>query len=208
MPCRGRRGAVTTVGRTATGQRHPKLRDVVHGDLFALDGIELGLNRFDACFFCLGVSAAGMAEAVYTRLTYDLTLSIARMLAPLNPSITFVYVSGAGTDATEQGRSMWARVKGRTENALLDLPFRAVYLFRPGAIQPLHGAKSKNTPLRLFYQVAAPVLSLLRWIAPRLVLSTEVVGQAMLNVARRGAATPILTSADIYMSALRPRDRC
>src|SRR6266511_2511608 len=135
---------VQTVGRTATGQRRSKLREVVHGNLLDYRAIESELRNFDACFFCLGVSSVGLKEAEYTRLTYDLTLAAAETLARLNPQMTFVYVSGAGTDSSERGRSTWARVKGRTENALLRVPFKAVYLFRPGFIQPLHGIRSKT----------------------------------------------------------------
>ena len=129
---------VLSVGRTATGQIHPKLREVLQTDLSNASSLEPTLHGFDACFFCLGVSSAGMKEADYRRLTFDLTLGFARILAKLNPAMTFIYVSGAGTDRTEHGRSMWARVKGETENALLRLPFKAV-MFRPGAIVPLHG---------------------------------------------------------------------
>lgn len=120
----------------------------MHGDLFALDSIDIGLNEFDACFFCLGVPAAGLTEGACTRLTYHLTLSIARVLVSLNPSMTFVYVSGAGTDAIRQGRPMWARVKGRSENALLDLPFKAaVYLFGPGPSSRFMGRSRRTRPM-------------------------------------------------------------
>ena len=138
---------VRTVGRTPVGIQQVKLHDLVRMDLFNYTGVEEQLSGFDACFFVLGVSSAGMAEQAYTHLTYDLTIAVATTLARLNPGMTFIYVSGAGTDSTEKGRSMWARVKGRTENALLRLPFRAAYMFRPGIIQPLHGARSKTGQL-------------------------------------------------------------
>lgn len=188
---------VLTVGRTATGQAHPKLQELVHADLFDYQAVEAHLRGFDACFFCLGVSSAGMSEAEYTRLTHDLTLAAAQVLARLNPSLCFVYVSGAGTDSSEQGRSMWARVKGRTENALLRLPFRSVYLFRPGIIQPLHGARSKTASYRWLYALSAPLLPVLRRVWPRQVLTTEGVGQAMLAVARRESGRAVLEVADI-----------
>ena len=188
---------VQTVGRTATGQRHFKLREVVHRNLLDYQVFESELQHFDACFFCLGVSSAGMTEADYTRLTYDITLAAAQALARLNPPMTFVYVSGAGTDSTERGRSMWARVKGRTENALLRLPFNAVYLFRPGIIRPLHGIRSKTPAYRVLYAVAGPLLALLGMVRPRLVLTTEMIGEAMLAVARRGAPKAVLEAADI-----------
>ncbi|MGH8447301.1 MAG: NAD(P)H-binding protein, partial [Solimonas sp.] len=130
---------VLVVGRTPVGQQHPKLRELLRADLHDYGDVEQQLAGYDACFFCLGVSSAGMSEADYTRITYDLTMAAATTLAGLNPQMSFIYVSGAGTDSSERGGSMWARVKGRTENALQALPFKAVYLFRPGVIQPLHG---------------------------------------------------------------------
>lgn len=189
--------AVQTVGRTALAQTHGKLRDLVHGDLYDYSAIGSQLAPFDACFFCLGVTSAGKTEADYSRLTYDLTMAAATALARLNPQMTFVYVSGAGTDGTERGRSMWARVKGRTENALLALPFTSVYLFRPGLIQPLRGVRSKTSSYQMLYTVISPILPLLRWMMPSTVLTTEVVGQAMLAVARAGAPKNILEAADI-----------
>ncbi len=188
---------IQTVGRTVTGQQHPKLKEIVQHDLFDSGSVKENLRGFDACFFCLGVSSAGMAEAAYAHLTYDLTLSIAQSLVLLNPGMTFVYVSGTGTDSSEQGRNMWARVKGRTENALQRLPFKAVYLFRPGAIQPLHGIQSKTTSYRLLYSLTKPLLTPLRLLLPNVMLSTEVMGQAMLAVARHGAPKTVLEAADI-----------
>lgn len=188
---------VQTVGRSATGVQHRKLRDVVQGDLFDYSAIESRLASFDACFFCLGVSSGGMNEADYTHLTYDLTMAAARVLARLNPRMTFVYVSGSGTDSTERGRSMWARVKGRTENDLQRLPFKAVYLFRPGVIQPVHGVRSKTAAYRWFYTAMRPILPILHRLLPSVVLTTEGVGRAMLHVVRRGAPKPVLESADI-----------
>lgn len=188
---------IQTVGRTVTGQQHPKLKEVVQHDLFDSSTIADNLKGFDACFFCLGISSAGMTEAAYTHLTYDLTVAVAKNLALLNPGMTFVYVSGAGTDSSEQGRSMWARVKGRTENALQRLPFKAVYLFRPGAIQPLHGIRSKTASYRLFYTLTKPLLTPLRLLLPSVMLSTEIMGEAMLAVARHGAPKAVLEAADI-----------
>jgi uncharacterized protein YbjT (DUF2867 family) len=192
---------VQTIGRTATGQQHPKLREIVHADLFHCDAIADDLKGFDACFFCLGVSSAGMQESEYQRLTYDLTLAVARVLAPLNPGMTFIYVSGAGTDSTEQGRQMWARVKGRTENALRQLPFKAVYLFRPGMIQPLHGIRSKTPSYQFFYSLAGPLLTPLRKLFPNAILTTQIMGQAMLNSVRCGAPKAVLESGDIRLLA-------
>jgi uncharacterized protein YbjT (DUF2867 family) len=138
---------ILSIVRTPSNQHDPKLRELVHADFFDYSTIEPELTGFDACFFSLGVSSAGMDEAKYTRLTHDLTLAAATTLARLNPNMTFFYVSGTGTDSTERGRIMWARVKGKTENDLLKLPFRAAYMFRPGFIQPLHGIRSKTKAL-------------------------------------------------------------
>jgi uncharacterized protein YbjT (DUF2867 family) len=188
---------VQTVGRTATGVQHPKLREIVHPDLFHYSGIEAELKGFDACFFCLGVSSGGMSEQQYGSLTYTLTLAVAETLSRLNPAMTFVYVSGAGTDSSEKGRVMWARVKGRTENALLRLPFKAAYMFRPGVIQPVHGARSKTAAYRVGYALAKPLLPLLRRLFPRYILTTEEIGRAMIHVAKRGAPKKVLESWDI-----------
>lgn len=189
--------AVLAVGRSASGVAHPRLAEAITPDLHDLAPIEAQLQPYDACFFCLGVSVAGLSEAAYARLTHDLTLAAAERLARLNPAMTFVYVSGAGTDASEGGRVMWARVKGRTENALLRLPFKGVYLFRPGLIEPMHGERSKTTVYRIAYAVLKPLTPLLRrWLGDRM-LTTELVGRAMLDVARRGAPRPVLEIADI-----------
>ena len=191
--------SITTVGRTPTFGQHPKLTEIVHENLTNLSNIAHALRGFDACFFCLGVSSSGMDEAMYTRLTYDLTLAVAHQLLEQNADLTFVYVSGAGTDSSEKGKSMWARVKGRTENALLRLPFKAVYLFRPGVIRPLHGARSKTRLFRIVYVLLAPALPALRLWAPNTVLTTEIVGKAMLAVARHGAPSAVLEAADINL---------
>lgn len=189
--------AVQTIGRVRSGQLDPRLIEVIQPDLTDMRAIEASLKGFDACFFCLGVSSAGMREAEYSRLTYDLTMAVAQTLARLDPQMTFVYVSGSGTDSTEHGRSMWARVKGRTENALRRLPFKRVYLFRPGVIEPLNGARSKTRAYRLFYTLAKPFLSTLRALLPNQILSTEDIGLAMLAVARHGADKAVLETADI-----------
>ncbi|MFZ1866155.1 MAG: NAD(P)H-binding protein [Polyangiales bacterium] len=188
---------VLVVGRTPSGVEDPKLREIVRADLFDYVDIEDELRGYDACFFCLGVSAAGMSEEQYTRITYDLTMAVAETLARLNPHMTFIYVSGAGTDSTEKGRSMWARVKGRTENDLLKLPFKAAFMFRPALIQPLHGIKSKTKAYRVGYAIGAPLFPVLKALSPRWVTTTEEVGLAMLSVAKNGHSTPILENEDI-----------
>lgn len=194
---------VLAVGRGPSGLQHAKLRDLVLPDLFGFAAAQPLPTGYDACFFCLGVSSGGMAEADYQRLTYDLTLAIATALAPANPGMTFIYVSGAGTDSSEQGRTMWARVKGRTENALLRLPFKAVYLMRPGMIQPLDGIQSKTPAYRWMYRVIGPLLTPLRRLLPRHILTTRSVGQAMLAAARQGAPSAVLETADIQALAAR-----
>ncbi|MGO9829147.1 MAG: NAD(P)H-binding protein [Myxococcaceae bacterium] len=187
---------VLAIGRNATGQAHPKLREVVTPDFMKVSAVAPELKRFDACFFCLGVSSSGMAEMEYRRVTFDVTLAVARTLAEQNPDMTFIYVSGAGTDSTGRGRSMWARVKGQTENALLGLPFKAV-MFRPGGIAPLHGIKSRTKLYRILYDWTGPLWPVLYRAFPQFVTTTEQVGRAMLRVARFGAPKRILETRDI-----------
>jgi uncharacterized protein YbjT (DUF2867 family) len=188
---------VLAVGRSASGQADAKLREVRHDDFLDFSAIESELAGFDACFFCLGVTSVGLSEERYRQLTYDITMAAATTLAKLNPGMVFIYVTGAGTDSTEQGRVMWARVKGKTENDLLKLPFRAAYMFRPAAIQPLHGVRSKTAWYQAIYVVAAPLLTLLNRIAPKYVTTTEQVGRAMIGVAKQGFSKPVLESEDI-----------
>lgn len=177
---------ITAVGRTAISRQHEKLTQLLIPDLFRIQAREANLKGFDACFFCLGVSSSGMTEAQYTHLTYDLTIAAAQMLARLNPNMVFVYVSGAGTDSTGKARSMWARVKGRTENDLLKLPFAAVYLFRPAFIQPLHGEQSKTISYRWLYKTTQPFVPILKRLFPQYFLTTQTVARAMLNAVRVG----------------------
>lgn len=188
---------VVAIGRSATGKSDPKLGEIIHTDLTSYSAIESKLTGFDACFFCLGVSSASMSLEEYTRITYDITLSAAETLVRLNPGMTFVYVSGQGTDTTEQGRFMWARIKGRTENALLRLPFKAAFMFRPGFIAPRFGAQSRTPLYRILYVAAGPLIPLLRRAFRNHFLGTDEIGQAMLIVARAGAPERVLESADI-----------
>jgi uncharacterized protein YbjT (DUF2867 family) len=191
---------VATIGRSPVEgwivDGSPKLRQIVHADLLNYAAIEGELAGFDACFFCLGVASTGMTEADYERVTFGFTLAAAETLSRLNPGMTFIYVSGSGTDSTEHGRMMWARVKGKTENALLRLPLNA-YMFRPGFIEPLDGIQSKTPSYRAFYVVLKPVMPLMRWALPNKVLSTREIGQAMLIVARKGYEKRILETGDI-----------
>jgi uncharacterized protein YbjT (DUF2867 family) len=187
---------VVTIGRTSTGASDLKVREIAHAELGDFSGIQDRLTGFDACFYCLGIASTGMTEAAYTRVTYEFTVAAGESLARLNPGMTFIYVSGSGTDSTERGRMMWARVKGRTENALLALPLKA-YMFRPGFIEPMDGIQSKTRSYRLFYVVLKPVLPLLRRMLPKQVLSTREIGQAMLAVAKHGYAKRVLETKDI-----------
>jgi uncharacterized protein YbjT (DUF2867 family) len=192
---------VQTIGRNAVGRGHQKLHEIVRKDLYDYSDIETDLTGFDACFFCLGISSAGMKEEDYERVTYGITLASAKTLVQINPSMTFIYISGMGTDSTEQGRIMWARVKGKTENALLRLPFKAVYLFRPAGIQPLHGIKSKTKLYRMIYALSAPLFPLLNAVFPHYLTTTEKIGRAMINVTLRGYPKKVLETRDINNAA-------
>ncbi|HET7452935.1 MAG TPA: NAD(P)H-binding protein [Thermoanaerobaculia bacterium] len=187
---------VLAVVRRSSGLAGGKVEELVHSDVFDFSSIAPRLAGWDACFFCLGVSSAGMTEADYRRVTYDITLAAATELSRANPGMIFIYVSGAGTDSTERGRTMWARVKGATENALLALPLSAC-MFRPAIIVPLHGIVSKTRSYRIFYAVFRPFLPALRGLFPGLVTTTEEMGRAMLEVAAQGPPKPVLESRDI-----------
>jgi uncharacterized protein YbjT (DUF2867 family) len=188
---------VLAVGRTATPQREEKLHDLVVANFLDFSAVERELSGYDACFFCLGITSAGMTEADYRRVTYDFALAAAQTLVRINPEMTFVFVSGAGADSTGRGRVMWARVKGQTENALLALPFKGVYVFRPAAIQPLHGIRSKTSWINAAYAVLGPLYPVFKRLVPDYVTTTEQIGRAMLVVARRGAPKRVLENADI-----------
>jgi hypothetical protein len=182
---------------------HPKVRDIVHQDFFDFVSIQSRFVDVDACFFCLGVSSIGVSESEYHHLTYDLTLAAATALASVAARrLTFCYVSGEGTDSTERGRTAWARTKGKTENALLRLPFKAAFMFRPGYIQPLKGIRSKTRWYQALYDVMGPFYPLFRWLLPRYVTTTVNIGRAMIQVAAIGYSKPILFSTDInHLSA-------
>jgi uncharacterized protein YbjT (DUF2867 family) len=188
---------VLVVGRRALGRADAKLVERVVPDMTNLSAIEADLAGYDACFFCLGVTSAGLTEEAYRKVTYDITVAFAGTLARLNPGMTFVFVSGAGTDSTEKGRVMWARVKGAAENVVLEAGFKAAFLFRPGIIQPVHGAQSRTALYRALYVALTPLVWLLKWLAPGTVTTTERVGRAMLEAAKRGAPMTILENRDI-----------
>ena len=188
---------VLVVGRRSCNVKHQKLAEVIHYDFFDYSAIEERLRGFDACFFCLGVSSVGMSESDYTRTTYDLTMRAAGTLSRLNPGMTFCYVSGTGTDTTEKRRSMWAKVKGRTENQLMKLPFKAVYLFRPGFIKPTKGLRNAYALARVL-GLLYPVWKVL---IPRYVCTLEEVGLAMVRAAGEGYHKKILENAEIVQLA-------
>ena len=192
---------VETIGRTATGVQNPKLREIVHPDLWHYAPIEEKLTGFDACFFCLGVASSGMTEEAYARMTYGITIAAAETLCRLNPKMVFIYVSGAATDSSEKGRMMWARVKGKTENVLLRMPFAAAYMFRPGFIEPAQGETSRTKLYRVLFVFAKPLLPLLRAIFPNQILTTEQIARAMLNLVTRPYPKHILEIKDIRAAA-------
>jgi uncharacterized protein YbjT (DUF2867 family) len=188
---------VLAVGRSALGAVEGKVRELVCADLYDLSGVAGELTGFDACFFPLGISSGGMSEAEYRRVTYELTLSVARTLVRLNPGMVFEYVSGAGTDSTGKGRTMWARVKGQTENKLLGLGFKGAYMFRPGVVQPLDGIRSKTARYRMFYAILGPLLPLVKKMFPKWVTSTEELGRAMIRVAKVGYSKGVIEAGEI-----------
>jgi uncharacterized protein YbjT (DUF2867 family) len=189
--------SVLAIGRSPTGRSHPKLREILRADFFNYDGLQSEFASYDACFFCLGVTSIGLGEAEYTHLTYDLATAAARAMAAVNTGMTFCYVSGVGTDSTERGRTMWARVKGRTENAILAMPFKAAFMFRPGFIQPVKGVRSRTAWVQAACTVLGPVAPLLLRVAPNHVTTTARLGRAMIQVANSGFDTRILHAREI-----------
>lgn len=189
--------SILVIGRKPCGVVHSKLKEIIHKDFFDFSPIENELKGFDACFFCLGVSSVGMKEPDYTRITYDLTMEAAKVLSRLNPNMTFCYVSGTGTDSSEKGRIMWARVKGKTENDLAKLPFKSVYAFRPGLIKPVDGQKNIKPILKL---VTAP-FPLWRFLFPKSVSTLTDIGLSMINVTLTGYPKKILENVDIAQCA-------
>jgi len=187
---------ILVINRKPGGVSHPKLREIIHKDFFDLQPIEQQLSGFNACFFCLGVSSVGMREQEYKHITYDLTLNVARVLVKLNPQMTFCYITGAGTDSTEQGRSAWARVKGMTENALLRL-FKHAYMFRPGFMKATPGQKN----VKSYYKYIAWLYPIGRALYPAGFCTLQEVGLAMIKAADKGYAKQILEVKDIVALA-------
>lgn len=192
---------VLVINRNPLGIQHPKLKEVIHRDFADFTAIQSQLEGYDACFFCMGVSSVGMNEADYRRVTYDFALALARVLRTLNPGMTFNYVSGVGTDSTEKGRSMWARVKGKTENDLIGLGFKQAYMFRPGMIIPKRGIKSRTKAYQFLYDYFLWLVNLVKFFSPNSVVDTTQVGKAMINSALKGYSKNVLAPKDIIILA-------
>lgn len=192
---------VLVIGRNPIHIEHPKLKELLHPDFTDFSGVEDHLVGFDACFFSLGISAAGLNEEQYKKITYDFTMSLANTLHKLNPKMTFNYVSGQGTDSSEKGRMMWARVKGKTENDLLNLGFEQAYMFRPGAIFPLRGIKSRTKAYQFLYDYFTWLLKIIKAISPNSVVNTTQIGLAMINSMLKGYDKKVLKPVDIIALA-------
>jgi len=188
---------VLVIGRNPLGINHPKLKEIIHSDFTNFDAVSNQLVDYDACFFCLGISAAGLKEDAYKKITYDYTMALAKTLFSVNPEMTFNYVSGEGTDSSEKGRMMWARVKGKTENDLLKLGFRQAFMFRPGAIIPLRGIKSRTKSYQFMYDYFMWLVKLIKLIAPNSVVNTSQIGLAMIHSALNGYDKQVLKPKDI-----------
>ncbi len=189
---------VLSVGRRECGMNHPKLKELLVPDLFDLEAFSNKLKGFDACFFTVGVSAAGLSEAEYAKYNHDLPVKIAKLLLKLNKNLSFCYVSGGGTDSTEKGPVMWARVKGRTENELMKMRFKSAVMFRLGALQPLKGFKSRTRLYRVMYDVLGPILPMMGKLFPGWVLTPRSLGQAMIRAGKGESPKSILEPKDIY----------
>ncbi|HEU0120807.1 MAG TPA: epimerase [Bryobacteraceae bacterium] len=194
---------VVSAGRAGVELTHPKLRQIVTRDLFALESLGSALDGFDVCLYCLGPTSVGATEASYRRITRDLTVSIGETLLRHNTALRFLFISGRGADSAGTSRQMWARVKGEAENAILAMPFADVYVFRPGVVQPVHGTASRTAWIRAAYKLTGPLMSLLRWAAPRSVSTTEELGKAMLRTAKYGFPKKILEASD-FRDAVGP----
>jgi uncharacterized protein YbjT (DUF2867 family) len=190
---------VLTVGRSPLGMNHSKLKELIHSNFLDFSPIRDQLIGYDACYLCMGVSAAGMKEDQYRRLTYDYTLTLARALREQNPSMSCTYVSGQGTDSSEKGNAMWARIKGKTENDLLNLGFKQAFMFRPGGIIPLRGIKSKTKGYQFIYDYFMWLIKLIKLFAPNAIVNTTQIGLAMIKVTMNGYNKNIITPRDILL---------
>jgi uncharacterized protein YbjT (DUF2867 family) len=190
---------VLVIGRNSIGMNHPKLKEMIHGDFSNFSSVKSQLTGYDACFFCLGISASGLNEEQYKHITYDYTLALARTLFEINPQMTFNYVSGQGTDSSEKSRMMWARVKGKTENDLLKMGFKQAFMFRPGMIIPLRGIKSRTKSYQFMYDYFMWLVKLTKAVSPNSVVDTTQLGLAMINSMLRGYSEKIIRPKDIII---------
>lgn len=193
--------SILLLSRKPIGITHPKMKEIIPPDFYDLSAIKNQLSGYNACFFCLGISAFRMKEVDYKWITYDLTLAIANTLVTLNPEMVFCYVSGQGTDSTEKKKMMWARVKGSTENALLALPFKKAFMFRPGLIKPIKGVKSSNAFYNGIYTVLNPLLPVIQSFAPNSITTSSNIGEAMINCVLYSYEKYHLTNTDINVLA-------
>lgn len=194
---------VLVIVRQATGIMHPKLKELIHSDFNNFESVRSRLSGYDGCFYCLGISAVGLNEEQYKKITYDFTLALAHTLVAINPEMTFTYVSGESTDSTEKGRMMWARVKGKTENDLLRLGFKQAFMFRPGMIIPLRGIKSRTKAYQFMYDYFMWLVKIIKAISPDSVVNTTLIGLAMINVMLHGYEKTILRPKDIIELAAK-----
>lgn len=192
---------VLVIGRNTIDIKHPKLRELIHTDFNNYENVKEQLVDYDACFFCLGISVVGLKEKDYKHITYDFTLSLAKTLLDINPAMTFNYVSGVGTDSSEKGKSMWARVKGKTENDLINLGFRQAFMFRPGGIIPLRGIKSRTKSYQFMYDYFMWLVKLIKMLAPNSVVNTTQIGLAMIHSVSKGYHKNVLSPKDIIALA-------
>jgi uncharacterized protein YbjT (DUF2867 family) len=190
---------VLSIGRNSLGIEHPKLKELIQNDFSDFTNVQKELSGYDACFFCLGISAAGLKEEQYKRITYDYTINLARVLFEASPEMTFNYVSGQGTDSSEKGRTMWARVKGKTENDLLKMGFKQAFMFRPGMIIPLRGIKSRTKSYQFMYDYFMWLVKITKAISPKSVVNTTQIGLAMINSMLKGYDKNVLSPKDIIV---------
>jgi uncharacterized protein YbjT (DUF2867 family) len=194
-------GQVLSIGRTPLEMAHPKLKELIIKDFLDYTAVNDQLKGYNACYLCMGVSSAGMDEATYTQLTYGYTLALAKTLVAINPAMTCTYVSGEGTDSSESGRSMWARVKGKTENDLLKLGFKQAFMFRPGMIIPLRGIKSRTKLYQFMYDYFMWLVKFMKWVSPNSVVNTTQIGLAMIQVSLSGYEKEVIRPKDIILLA-------
>jgi hypothetical protein len=191
--------SILVINRRSCGVEHEKLKEIIHQDFHDFSPIEDQLVGYNACYFCMGVSSFGMKETDFRKISYELTMHVANILVKINPEMTFCYVSGAGTDSTERGRSMWARVKGKTENDLMKLPFKTAYMFRPGYIQPTRGMKNTYK----MYKIFSPFYPVLKTLFPKYICTLEEVGLTMIHAVLYGSDVQVLESKNIRLLAVK-----